>query len=116
MAFQHAIAFILHLFLYFSLYPFYKKISLCVVGFFCLTQLFGIELIVLAARTDKIQYYFNGAGLILMPFWIAHLTKDRPFRIARKKYSGVQEFLLLKDTDLKYVIGIFTLSLIISLF
>ena len=116
MAFQHAIAFILHLVLYFALYPFWKKISLSVVGFFFLMQLFGIDLIVLATRTENTKFYFNGAGLILTPFWLAHLMTDRPFRIGKKKYAGMQEFLLLIDTDLKYVIGVFSLSLIINFY
>jgi len=36
--------------------------------------------------------------------------------INKKKYTGVRNYLLLIDTDLKYVIGFFTLSLLLNLY
>jgi len=115
MAYEHAISFIIHLTLYCLLYPFWKKISLLSVGFFILAQLLGIDLIFLAVKKDNIQWLFGGFGLILSPFLMDYVSKTS-ILINKKKYTGVRNYLLLIDTDLKYVIGFFTLSLLLNLY
>lgn len=115
MAYQHAISFVIHLTLYCFLYPFWKKISLLSVGFSVLSQLFGIDLIVLALRKGKMSWLFSGLGLILMPFFMDRVSKVS-IVIGKKRYAGVRNYLLVVDTDLKYVLGFFTLSLILNLY
>ena len=114
-AYQHAISFMIHLCLYCLLYPFWKKISLLSVGFFILAQLFGFDLILLALRKDNMSWLFQGVGLILMPFFLDRVSKTS-ILIGKKKYSGIRNYLLLIDTDLKYVMGFFTLSLLLNLY
>ena len=43
-------------------------------------------------------------------------TRDRPVRLGGKRYPGLREYVLLVDTDLKYVIGLFLVSLVVNLY
>jgi hypothetical protein len=54
--------------------------------------------------------------LILCPFLLLYFTRDVPVCLGGKKYNGIGEYLLLIDTDLKFVVGIFLLSQLINLY
>jgi hypothetical protein len=61
------------------------------------------------------SWLFSGLGLILMPFFIDRVSKVS-IVIGKKRYTGVRSYLLVVDTDLRYVLGFFTLSLILNLY
>ena len=42
--------------------------------------------------------------------------RDRPMLVGGRKYAGFSYYLLFFDTDLKYVVGLFQLSLTINLY
>jgi hypothetical protein len=116
MIYQHGIYFAMHLVFYFFLYPFLKKMSLFTVGIFVLAQFLGVDLIVLALIKSKAYFLSLGFTLILCPFLISYLSRGVTLYIEGKKYAGLQQYLLLVDTDLKYIIGLYGLSLLINLY
>lgn len=116
MAYQHGIVITIHLALYFLLYPFWKKITLLNVGLSVLMQFIGVDSIVLSLKTGQSNLASLGVMLILCSLVIPYLSRNVSFSVGGKKYAGLREFLLLIDTDLKYVIGLFFLSLILNLY
>ncbi len=116
MKYEHGIVIMIHLLSYLPLYFFCKKISIFTVGFLLLMQIVGVDLLVLSYIENDFSLVFKAAMIILLPFLMFFLTKDRSMNINGKKYSGFSFYMLLFDTDLKYVLGFFLLSLIINLY
>ena len=75
----------------------------------------GIDLFILSILKDDIFLTIQSQIAIIPPFMLFLLTRDRPIHVGGRVYAGLRSYLLFVNTDLKYIIGLFLLSLVINL-